>query len=236
MTRPQRPSKRRWHWSLPVGRLGSQLVFVSLIGLIALLLQPRPATLEAEILSLEPIDYQTLRSGALSDSDEFVVIIAKVAPNNEANEHGFVAHQAEHSEIDIRDQKIWFPESKTAPSLTLETEGGDFSILPDYSFGGSLHTIEAGRQRFQGLQIGDEVIVYGKLSSNRDRVIVDASYLFVGNYTDLRMQSFPYLKIMLSGIALIAGLVILALLWRAGHRPFDAYKPSSTQAQAKKSP
>jgi hypothetical protein len=235
MPRPRKPSKRTWDWSLSIGQIAWQLILSALISSISLLAMPRTDTLEATIFALEPIDYHTLGSAALSDSDEDFALIATISPNNVSTMQGFVAYQSQRSEIDIRDQQIWVFESSNSPALNLDMQGGSFQILPDYQFGGTLHTSESPNKRFQGLQVGDEVLVYGKLFSSRDRIIVEASYLFAGDYSDLRAKSIHNPQIMRNGIALLIGCVTFFILWQKGHRPLGTSR-SSPNKQARKSP
>lgn len=226
-------NKRPWHWSLEVGKIAWQLAFSALIGFISLLFIPHADTLEARMLDLQPINYQTLNSAALSDSDEHFVVIAKVAPANFVDQHGFVAYQSQRSEIDIRDQQIWVTDASKFPQLVLEMEGGSFNVLPDYSLGGTLHTNDTHTRRMQGLQIGDELLVYGSLVSNRDTIIVEANYLYAGDYAELRTSFIQTPQLIRYGSGLIVGLVSLCILWGAGYRP-SGKRVSSANTPKKK--
>jgi hypothetical protein len=210
-----RLSKRTQLQLLSKGVLAWQVCFAALIGLITFGLVhilPNGAPPEAEIFSLTPIDYATLSSAALSDNEESFIVVAKVSPNNFTNKYGFVAYQTQRSESDGQGQKSWVFESNTSPALELEMQGGTFRIQSGYAFSGDLHTEGNSNQRFTGFKVGDELVVYGRIDSNRDTIIVKPQEVFVGNYVELRARSQHYSRLEPKGCGLIAGLIAFSIL------------------------
>ncbi|GAB4130510.1 MAG: hypothetical protein Fur005_48670 [Roseiflexaceae bacterium] len=208
---------RSLHWSIRLGQLAVSLMLFGIGVMVQPLFQPTVPTLQQAIASHPRGNAAML---ATDPGTTTYLFEGQIGPQNEALIESLVAYHQARAVIDIRGERAWSPAESVLPSLEIMLADGVVAINGNYHLTGQLHERMVGEQRYQGVAVGDPVIVIGTVMPVHQPPLINASYLIAGRVADYQKPVIPWTPILFGGCLLLSGLGLVIWLWRRGYRPF----------------
>jgi len=209
--------RRGRHWSIGVGQIGFSLTLIGLGLLYSAFFRPTQDGLYSLIEETQTASYDELLR---LSSGEVRLIEAKISSENQPLVDGLVAYQHWHGTPDIREDMIWVVEEFVTPELALEMDSRRVTVEPGYSLFGEMPQVINGLERYDGVAVGDTILVIGPVLNNDAGIKIQAEYLIHGSLEENQPPRFDLYPLG-GGVALLfLGLGIMGWLLRRGYRPF----------------
>jgi hypothetical protein len=205
------------HWSLRLGQFAFSLVLMGCATIGAVWWQRSNDYVDAQLRLLTPLSRSELE---LANTEGGHLIEGSISPTNPVLAHELVAYEQSRAVRDIRDERVWVPDSKQSPTLIVDLADGPVEIGGDYQLGGKLRTHTDGVTLFAGLGMGDVVVVLGKRQPGAAGVRLDASHVVRGTQAEVLRRGINYWGLGIGGALVVLGLTVMGWLLAQGYSPF----------------
>ena len=209
--------QRGIHWSLGLGQSAFGLITAGVYIIGKLLFGGHQDSLRDKLEQLPSLSRADVLAAS---SGKDVVIEGQISPTNEVMGYGMVAYTSQHSVLDSRNDQIWVPGESVTPVLIIDMADGPITLGGNYFLAGDLPTITEGTNRYQGVSVGDQVVVIGRPAYDKTIEQLYPSTIIRGTRASY-LQPRLNLGWLVFGLVLIAtGVGIMAVLLRRGYSPF----------------
>jgi len=214
--------------------LGAVGLFFLLVGLTVLLLAVSfMRGLDREAALAQQPSLRSSAEVAASPPKRTVMLEGRVSERNKPVYQQLVAYERDvdkgqpASSKRGRGSPNWMSDGRETPELLLELSDGSLRLASSIcDLDGNLHILyaqeEGKSRRYQGLQAGDQVLVFGQVAAVRGEPVVSPSKIFVGNRAQLIADAGnDRIGVLACGAVLLViwmglGTILMRILWRHG--------------------